>query len=98
VTPDDDAPPATHTDDQDGTLHAQGKEDPLANCVTCHGVDLGGDSGPTCYGCHDNEDHTSTRDGVRHLRGDSSSCATCHGPDNSGGLGPACSECHRRRR
>jgi len=83
-----------HTDNQGGVLHKTGKNDPLANCVGCHGATLQGDLGPACTSCHDNADHTASRDGVRHRSGSSSTCEACHGPDNTGGIGPACTSCH----
>ncbi|MBI5489342.1 MAG: hypothetical protein HY905_18560 [Deltaproteobacteria bacterium] len=83
-----------HTENMSGVMHQPGKEDPLANCTSCHGADLTGGVGPSCYDCHNNDDHTSVRGGVHHLSGSSSICSTCHGPGNSGGLGPACSVCH----
>ncbi|MBI5502478.1 MAG: hypothetical protein HY907_19700 [Deltaproteobacteria bacterium] len=86
--------PPGHTEDMSGVMHRPGKEDPLANCTSCHGADLTGGVGPSCYDCHDNSDHTSVRGGYSHRSGSSSSCETCHGPGNSGGLGPACSVCH----
>ncbi len=83
-----------HTEDNGGVMHAPGKSDPLTNCVDCHGTDLTGGDGPSCYDCHDNSDHTVNRGGHLHMSGTSGSCTICHGPNNSGGLGPACSDCH----
>ena len=83
-----------HTDDQGGVLHYTGKTDPLTNCTPCHGADLQGADGPACLSCHDNDDHTANRDGVKHRSGSSSACTPCHGPSNTGGLAPACSSCH----
>ena len=46
-------PPADHTDSEDGYLHASDKDNPLVDCVECHGADLTGDTGaPSCYKCH----------------------------------------------
>jgi len=46
-------PPADHTISKDGTMHKPGLEQPLANCVNCHGGDLrGGTVGVSCYECH----------------------------------------------
>lgn len=87
-------PPEGHTLVLGGVAHRPGNTDPLTNCVACHGSDLKGDVGPSCYSCHDNSDHTSVRGGASHKSGSSSTCATCHGPQNTGGLGPACSTCH----
>lgn len=75
-------------------MHHPGKEDPLRNCTACHGTDLTGGTGPSCYDCHDDADHTRSRGGVKHRSGTSGTCTTCHGPNNTGGLGPACSQCH----
>lgn len=91
-----DAAPCTgsHTENMNGVCHMPGKEDPLANCTTCHGATLTGGSGPSCYTCHNNDDHTINRAGRMHRTGDTASCTACHGPNNTGGLGPACSSCH----
>jgi len=77
-------------------MHFPGGNDPLKNCTVCHGDDLKGKTGlgPSCYMCHNNNDHTKNRDGVKHKEGAKTTCYACHGPDNSGGLGPACSQCH----
>jgi len=46
-------PPADHTISKDGFMHRSGLDDPLSNCVACHGADLqGGNSGVSCYECH----------------------------------------------
>jgi hypothetical protein len=87
--------PAGHTESMSGVMHQPGKEDPLANCTACHGADLtGGADAPSCYDCHNSQDHTIDRNGVKHRTGQGSSCNACHGPSNGGGLGPACSTCH----
>lgn len=83
-----------HTVDLGGEMHEPGYDDPLANCVSCHGSNLNGGTGPSCYDCHNNDDHTINHNGHMHMSGTYNSCATCHGPSNTGGLGPACSECH----
>jgi len=44
--------PDDHQVSQDGTRHLEGLKDPDVNCVTCHGEDLKGDDGPSCYECH----------------------------------------------
>ena len=47
------SPPADHTISKDGTMHKSGLDQPLANCVGCHGSDLrGGNTGVSCYECH----------------------------------------------
>ena len=86
--------PPGHTDNQSGVWHRPGKEDPLTNCVACHGSDLRGGTGPSCYSCHNANDHSNNRNGVMHRSGTTASCNPCHGPSNTGGLGPACSTCH----
>ena len=46
-------PPADHTVSKDGAKHQPGLNDPLNNCVSCHGEDLrGGETGVSCYECH----------------------------------------------
>jgi hypothetical protein len=93
--------PAGHTEDNGGVLHKPGKNDPLKNCTTCHGATLRGGVGPSCFDCHNNNDHTSNRSGAMHLGGSTSTCVNCHGPksgssakSSTGGIGPACSMCH----
>ena len=46
-------PPADHTISQDGFMHKTGLNDPLTNCIACHGADLkGGTTGVSCFECH----------------------------------------------
>ncbi len=46
-------PPADHTISQDGFMHKSGLNQPLTNCVSCHGADLrGGTTGVSCFECH----------------------------------------------
>jgi hypothetical protein len=46
-------PPADHTVSKDGSMHKSGLDQPLLNCVSCHGSDLtGGTSGVSCFECH----------------------------------------------
>jgi DnaJ-class molecular chaperone len=75
-------------------MHQPGNTDPLANCTSCHGADLKGASGPSCYSCHSATSHTVNRLGTMHRDGAETTCNACHGPANAGGLGPACSTCH----
>jgi hypothetical protein len=88
--------PASHTENNGGAMHLPGKNNPLVNCTSCHGADLKGGTGPSCYSCHNNSDHTISRGGQMHLAGTSSSCNACHGPSNTGGIGPSCNGagCH----
>jgi cytochrome c553 len=45
--------PADHTLNKSGALHKSGLNDPLNNCISCHGNDLtGGTSGVSCFSCH----------------------------------------------
>jgi mono/diheme cytochrome c family protein len=45
--------PADHTVNKGGVYHKTGLNDPLTNCVSCHGSDLkGGTAGVSCFSCH----------------------------------------------
>ena len=46
--------PEGHTDVKGGAAHAPGSNNPLVNCISCHGPTLeGGDDGePSCFSCH----------------------------------------------
>ena len=47
------SPPADHTISKSGFMHKSGLDQPLTNCVSCHGADLtGGTVGVSCYECH----------------------------------------------
>jgi hypothetical protein len=84
-----------HDVNKGGVMHHFGLEDPLHNCIECHGANLQGGKGPSCYSCHSlPASHTAIRKGVPHNPGSSDICSACHGPNNSGGLGPACTNCH----
>ncbi len=76
----------------DSSHHYGDRTDPLNECTECHGANLSGGRGPSCYNCHDNDDHTVDRSGVMH--GGNDGCESCHGPDRTGGIGPACTLCH----
>lgn len=86
--------PGSHTLSLNGVSHLEGHFNPLAFCTACHGANLRGGEGPSCYNCHDNGDHNTIRNTRRHRGGGESSCVPCHGPNNSGGIGPACALCH----
>jgi len=46
-------PPADHSISKDGYMHKSGLDQPILNCVSCHGSDLtGGTSGVSCFECH----------------------------------------------
>jgi len=46
-------PPSDHTISKDGHKHKSGLNNPLQNCISCHGEDLRGSSqAPSCYECH----------------------------------------------
>lgn len=46
-------PPADHTISKDGFKHKNGLDQPMQNCVSCHGSDLkGGTTGVSCFECH----------------------------------------------
>jgi hypothetical protein len=44
--------PADHVKDRKGALHKSGGKQAMQNCTPCHGADLRGDAGPSCYTCH----------------------------------------------
>ena len=48
----DTARPADHTVNKSGAYHKTGLTSPTVNCVQCHGTDLKGGSGPSCFKCH----------------------------------------------
>jgi hypothetical protein len=83
-----------HTLNMQGVFHQPGGTDPKKNCTSCHGVDFGGGTGPSCYDCHNADDHQTRYGGKQHRSGPWNSCTSCHGLNNSGGLGRACSDCH----
>ena len=49
-------PPASHTESEDGVLHAVGMDYPYTNqCTSCHGPTLLGGEGQSCTSCHGKE-------------------------------------------
>jgi len=46
-------PPADHTISLNARLHKDGLYTPWTNCTSCHGTNLTGSSGPSCYNCHE---------------------------------------------
>ncbi len=49
-------PPEDHTISKDGFLHKSGLNEPMTNCISCHGDDLrSGTTGVSCYECHGKE-------------------------------------------
>lgn len=45
---------AGHDQNLGGVLHRAGYlNPPAAGCPACHGADLRGGTGPSCYSCHD---------------------------------------------
>ena len=76
-------PPADHTADEHGIMHAEDKDYPgHSHCTDCHGSDIMGGIGPSCYSCHGAFwryfnpalvtpplDHTIVRNGVKHKPG-----------------------------
>lgn len=50
-------PPADHTKDRKGIRHKPGSKQAATNCSPCHGQDLKGGQGPSCYTCHGQEWH-----------------------------------------
>jgi hypothetical protein len=47
--------PADHTVSEDCARHLPGLREPEENCTACHGTDLRGGAGPSCYSCHGKE-------------------------------------------
>ena len=46
-------PPSDHTVSKDGIMHKSGLNQPIDNCISCHGADLkGGTAGVSCFECH----------------------------------------------
>lgn len=50
--PGNDDVPASHTLSLDGVRHHPDLCTPETNCVACHGADLRGGEGPSCFTCH----------------------------------------------
>jgi mono/diheme cytochrome c family protein len=88
-------PPASHTNAEDGVLHAPGNNYPYSNgCTACHGVTLEGAIGPSCLSCHGKEWNESAPSGgsTGGTTGGSTTdnqalfttyCSACHGASGS---------------
>ncbi|MCI0508027.1 MAG: cytochrome c, partial [Gammaproteobacteria bacterium] len=88
-------PPASHTNSEDGVLHAPGNNYPYTNgCTSCHGSTLQGGTGPSCFACHDKEwNENPPSDGGGSSGGGGSTtdgqalyttyCGACHGASGS---------------
>jgi len=76
-------PMSFHTDREDDAMHAPGKERPFTNgCTDCHGADLTGGLGQSCYNCHDEEwdnDSGSGHSPYFSTLSDMRKCEGCHG-------------------
>ena len=46
-------PPEDHTKNKHGFMHKPGAKKESATCKECHGPELKGGDGPSCYTCHD---------------------------------------------
>jgi len=77
--------PATHTvlltDETASAWHHTGYKNPAANeCALCHGADLTGGIGPSCYNCHRREWADHDFSGEPWLAAEDSQCYVCHLP------------------
>ncbi|OGG94656.1 MAG: hypothetical protein A2527_05590 [Candidatus Lambdaproteobacteria bacterium RIFOXYD2_FULL_50_16] len=45
-------PDEYHRREKGGYWHGEGLKDPIRYCTDCHGSDLKGGDGPSCYNCH----------------------------------------------
>jgi len=93
-------PPASHTNSEDGILHAPGNNYPYTNgCTACHGTTLQGGIGPSCFSCHGQEWNESAPSGSGSTGGTggtggstsadgqslySTYCSACHGATGAG--------------
>ncbi len=68
-------------------LHRPGYEDPLANgCSNCHGPELRGGLGPSCYVCHRREWDDHNFSGEPWLPAEANQCQPCHLSPTAGGV------------
>ena len=77
--------------------HIPGRKDPWNNCLLCHGVDLTGNLGPSCMGCHGAFVFPELPQTGHHVPGREDpigTCDICHGDDLTGDMGPSCFTCH----
>ncbi|MDT8445298.1 MAG: hypothetical protein RRB13_00210 [bacterium] len=87
-----------HSKNKDGVYHGEDYKHPNSYCSSssCHGSDLTGGNGPSCYSCHgvkwsDNyQDHRSYAPGHNLLYGGYFHAAGLHSPESSCAL----SGCH----
>ena len=95
--------PPTHTNSEEGVLHADGNNYPYTNgCTACHGATLQGAIGPSCFACHGQEWNESPPSGGGDTGGGSgtidgqalysANCSGCHGADGSSINGRSVSE------
>jgi mono/diheme cytochrome c family protein len=85
--------PPTHTNSEEGVLHADGNNNPYTNgCTACHGTTLQGGVGPSCFACHGQEWNENPPSGGGSGGGSGSTdgqalyaanCAACHGTTGS---------------
>ncbi len=73
-------PPADHTELLGGfALHQPGFDEPEENgCNTCHGPDLRGGLGPSCYQCHRREWDDHNFEGEPWMPEGTNACQPCH--------------------
>ncbi len=86
----------------DGIAHKAGDVNTITVCSGCHGANLKGGAGTSCYNCHAiGVDHTVvesedsvTASHMTNLKQPTTYCVACHGSDLRGGWANSCYECH----